>query len=128
MAYGVSFNAMYRRAADYVDRILQGTKPADLPVEQPRRFEFVINLRPPRLWAHAAAVDPLPGGRGDQVEARAGARRGVVNEGAGSREREHPFAAHGRSQPNQAWSGRATRQAFSHVGVGGVWPAAHRGR
>jgi putative ABC transport system substrate-binding protein len=45
MAYGVSFNEMFRRAADYADRLLKGAKPADLPVEQPRRFEFVINRK-----------------------------------------------------------------------------------
>jgi putative ABC transport system substrate-binding protein len=45
MAYGPSRSAMFRRGSYYVDRILKGAKPADLPVEQPREFEFVINLK-----------------------------------------------------------------------------------
>jgi putative tryptophan/tyrosine transport system substrate-binding protein len=45
LSYGPNIVGMYRRAADYVDRIAQGAKPSDLPIEQPTKFEFVLNLK-----------------------------------------------------------------------------------
>ena len=45
MSYGPSFSEQFRRAANYVDKILRGTKPGDIPVEQPTKFDLVINLK-----------------------------------------------------------------------------------
>ena len=44
MSYGTNFSSMWRRAGELVDKILRGTKPADIPVEQPTRFDLILNL------------------------------------------------------------------------------------
>jgi putative ABC transport system substrate-binding protein len=45
MSYGPSFPDLFRRSPDYVDKILRGAKPADLPIQQPTKFEFTVNLK-----------------------------------------------------------------------------------
>ena len=73
ISYGVSLAAIYGRAASYVDKIMKGSRAADLPVEQPTKFELVINLRTAKALGLTLPPDAYrPGRRGDRMSNSAG--------------------------------------------------------
>ena len=87
ISYGSSHPALWRRAATYVDKILKGAKPADLPVEQPTKFELVINLKTARHLGSRFPRRVLF--QADEV-VEVGMRRGAASSrGTGSRENNH---------------------------------------
>jgi putative ABC transport system substrate-binding protein len=65
VSYGANYSDLYRRAAEYVDKILRGAKPGDIPVEQPTKFDFIINLTTAKVLG--VDISPTLLARADEV-------------------------------------------------------------
>ena len=65
MSYGPNLPSLFRRAAEYVDKILRGAKPSDLPIEQPTKFDFIINLTTAKILG--LEISPTLLTRADEV-------------------------------------------------------------
>ena len=69
MVYGANVPDNFRRAADYVDRILKGAKPGELPIQEPVRFDFIVNVKTAQELGLTISIDPRPRRRGHRIKA-----------------------------------------------------------
>ena len=116
MSYGPNFPDLFRRAGDYVDKILRGAKPADMPVEQPTKFDLVINLITAKALGLDRAADAArPRRRGDRMMSGASSSRcSAARRLRGRSRRARSSPASCRTRRSKAKTGNAARNKLHH--------------
>src|SRR5262249_47781754 len=94
MSYGTNYAAQFQRTADYVDKILRGTKPADIPVEQPTKFDLVVNLTTAKALG-LTIPETLAARRGVEIKCPAASSSRCSARRRGRSRRGRPDRAHG---------------------------------